>query len=281
MTDQPKPGPLAEGDVKLLRRGDVLLGPDGRLHLFDECCAGGFLTFLDNAADGYLATICTFIGRPDADGWMLWPGGKNPVPGVKVDVRFADGEQIDGKMSDSWGEWWVAADDPSDTIIEFRIPSLTAAAGEVGRSLDEIISSIKSLSITPAPARKNDLEPVAWTYERALHQYKDGTYGDWQLTSVSFDLPDIQKGALRNIQPLYGPEAKARIEALEEALSAAQNADAEANAFIRAQRDAAVKALEYYAGPHERPSEGPWGALSDDYGQRAAKALSAIKGEAQ
>lgn len=39
----------------------------------------------------------------------------------------------------------------------------------------------------------------------------------------------------------------------------------------------AVEALEYYAGPHAMPNDGPWGASSDDYGRRAAEAIAALK----
>lgn len=48
---------------------------------------------------------------------------------------------------------------------------------------------------------------------------------------------------------------------------------------VPAQDDAlriAVEALEYYAGPHALPNEGPWGASSDDYGRRATETLRVL-----
>ena len=39
----------------------------------------------------------------------------------------------------------------------------------------------------------------------------------------------------------------------------------------------AKEALRFYADPHERPNEGPWGALSDDWGKRAAETLAALQ----
>jgi hypothetical protein len=42
----------------------------------------------------------------------------------------------------------------------------------------------------------------------------------------------------------------------------------------------AVEALEYYAGPHALPNEGPWGASSDDYGRRAAETLRVLQSNA-
>ena len=43
----------------------------------------------------------------------------------------------------------------------------------------------------------------------------------------------------------------------------------------------AKEALRFYADPHERPNEGPWGALSDDWGKRAAETLAALQQEGE
>lgn len=60
-----------------------------------------------------------FVGRPDADGWMTWAGGENPVPGAVVDVRFRDLEVVPALKSNKW-TWSHVSDHPRD-IIAFRI----------------------------------------------------------------------------------------------------------------------------------------------------------------
>lgn len=45
---------------------------------------------------------------------------------------------------------------------------------------------------------------------------------------------------------------------------------------LEAQLAEAVAALQFYAGPHEYPSEGPWGLNSQDFGAKAAVALHKI-----
>lgn len=64
-----------------------------------------------------------------------------------------------------------------------------------------------------------------------------------------------------------GPAALARIEELEGALAAAQNADAEATAYLRARLATAVSALEEID------------AVQSDPYQIAFEALAALKGE--
>ena len=104
----PTPGqPLSEADVSLLQPGDWLRGPDGRAHQFDEWGDGGFLTFLNNTQDGYLFSLCTYLGRPDQDGWIAWHGGENPVPGVMVECLFRDGARSGLiRAGDMFPDWW-------------------------------------------------------------------------------------------------------------------------------------------------------------------------------
>lgn len=89
-TQAPTPGPLSADDVKLLVKGDCIRGPNGKIYRLEEWGDGGFLTFIDEPHDGYLATLCAFIGRPDESGWMPWSGGENPVPGRMVEVRWTN-----------------------------------------------------------------------------------------------------------------------------------------------------------------------------------------------
>jgi hypothetical protein len=75
---------------------------------------------------------------------------------------------------------------------------------------------------------------------------------------------------------------EAAVEAAQELLKAVGLADLRA-AFLasreearqlRAERERLREALEFYATDHRNPNEGPWGWLSDDFGQRARAALS-------
>lgn len=150
MADEQTPaaGPLTAESVKLLKRGAWLLGPDGRARQLDEWGDGGFLTFLNNEQDGYLATLCTFLGRPDQDGWIAWHGGENPVPGVRVDVQTVGTGMWADWLSDQWGTSWLHEDDGDEAshITHFRphvaSPASSSSvaqgdAGEGGGALDE------------------------------------------------------------------------------------------------------------------------------------------------
>lgn len=61
-----------------------------------------------------------FVGRPDADGWMTWAGGENPVPGARVDVRFPDMGVGTARSQDfRWDHKHTPAD--GGDIVAFRI----------------------------------------------------------------------------------------------------------------------------------------------------------------
>lgn len=160
----PTPGvPLSAESVRLLKAGDVLCGPDGRIHRFDEWGDGGFLTFLDNDQDGYLASLCTFIGRPDAEGWMTWSGGENsPFPrnyDLKIQWRDALGEEFMSSARDLHCD---------NNIIAFRLTTPSDQGEEVlcsgceGRpQYPNDPCAVCGLSTTPASG-SDGLETVAW-----------------------------------------------------------------------------------------------------------------------
>ena len=138
MTQAPTPGPLSGDDVKLLVKGD-LVG------------AGELIGTLKGVADGWgCATIVApngaefsrilykgfaFIGRPDADGWMPWSGGENPVPGVRVEVRYREKGQAVAVSGDEGALDWSRDGDPYD-IIAFRLAP-TAPVEASGSERDE------------------------------------------------------------------------------------------------------------------------------------------------
>jgi hypothetical protein len=79
----PTPGiPLSAESVKLLVKGDVISHPKW-----------GVSTYMPdtNERPAGLTGPWVFIGRPDAEGWMTWSGGENPVPGKSVFAKFRSG----------------------------------------------------------------------------------------------------------------------------------------------------------------------------------------------
>lgn len=128
MTDHPIPGsPISADDVGLLKRGDVLRQFDGALIRYDPATDGLEMPFED----------FTFIGRPDADGWIAHDGDICPFPdGTVVDVRFKDGDVECAWPSEHWGGgcWEHTASDGADYyIIAFRLPTDRRAEAEVGK----------------------------------------------------------------------------------------------------------------------------------------------------
>ena len=87
-TQAPTPGPLDSESVKLLVKGDWL--SDG---FYDPWQFSHVENGVVYGLDGYtemverLLPYNSFIGRPDADGWMPWSGGENPAPGQRVQWR--------------------------------------------------------------------------------------------------------------------------------------------------------------------------------------------------
>ena len=99
----PAPGPLTSADG--LVRGDVLrIVQCGTILRFDsvvadgEAYAGQLWTFLGghDAEPNAIFPIhqLAFVGRPDADGWMDFPGGENPVGDAMIEAEYDDGEKI-------------------------------------------------------------------------------------------------------------------------------------------------------------------------------------------
>ena len=85
----PTPGPLDSESVKLLVKGDYIRGPNGKIYRLQEWGDGGFLIFIDEPHDGYFVTLCAFIGRPDADGWVKCRFASVPdyLRGIQVEAK--------------------------------------------------------------------------------------------------------------------------------------------------------------------------------------------------
>lgn len=63
----------------------------------------------------------SFVGRPDADGWMTWAGGENPVPGARVAYRVGDDPDDDRTADSDMLDWSAKPKYPKAAIIAFRI----------------------------------------------------------------------------------------------------------------------------------------------------------------
>lgn len=110
MTQAPTPGPLDSESVKLLVKGDLLrvkLAP----HLIgaDQKIEFGTVVSVEGVSHGVIGVrgdhwgpgAFAFIGRPDADGWMPWSGGENPVPGKWCEWFFEHTGPYAGLSSDT------------------------------------------------------------------------------------------------------------------------------------------------------------------------------------
>lgn len=94
----PTPGvPLsAESDVQA---GDVLSCSEG-VGVVQIATADYITIYINDAAYSRVPSRFTFIGRPDAEGWMTWSGGANPVPGMVVSAKTARGYHLVDHKSD-------------------------------------------------------------------------------------------------------------------------------------------------------------------------------------
>lgn len=106
MKQAPTPGPLDSESVKLLVRGDLLLCKTWSVVRFDRFDDSGIRAFVLDLANNQVRLMkpinMAFIGRPDADGWIPWSGGENPLPGQNVEVLASNGVIWDVGARNDW-----------------------------------------------------------------------------------------------------------------------------------------------------------------------------------
>ena len=131
----PPVGPLASTEG--LKAGDVLRVIDGGYST--GLTDGQIVTALEPKKPGYVCHSANklghfpdrfaFVGRPDSDGWMDWPGGENPVGDAKVNLIQRGCHRDDLK---EWGgehQDWLHRNRVYD-IVRFRLVDTPPATSD-------------------------------------------------------------------------------------------------------------------------------------------------------
>lgn len=191
------------------------------------------------------------------DAAVMLGRGEMPAPGMKYANRWRDAHMVllEALRPHPSGETRELV-----AYLKTYRPHVAdggAVTVYVPLTLQQIDAVLAALSTTPARAEAQDegaagepVEPYAWIWRDMTKLRLDFTR-DPSVVAIK-----REQGC--EIQPLYAHPSP----------TLAADADR-----VRI----AVEALEYYAGPHAMPNEGPWGASSDDYGRRAAEAIRALK----
>lgn len=230
MTTQDKPavGPLSAEDVPLLVKGDLLwFGPGETMAIFVRLYEGVIVwqprpLHMDrhNKPGAF-----HFIGRPDADGWISWSGGENPVPGqmVEVKIRWRDGEPSEGAVLSDHMDWrhrGVRRGESGD-IVAFRLaPAAPVEAS--GSEIDARLNSVKSLlekvvgptssvriyeheaklilsALRPQPSGET-LQSLAQAFEDAM----EGSHGAWAVSGDEGQPSGETREAVARVEEFVG-----------------------------------------------------------------------------
>lgn len=126
---QPAPGSLTSADG--LMRGDVVMCRSrpsrpfiGRVAYVTADSLAVTIVGRDRASFCNVSD-CSFVGRPDADGWMDWPGGQNPVGDAVIETKHRDGEVLKAGPASDWESCWQNDGDAAD-IVRIRLVHLPA-----------------------------------------------------------------------------------------------------------------------------------------------------------
>lgn len=118
MTQAPTPGPLMVGDYAV-RLEDHPLVKAGEVHRVTEMFRGGYLGFARPVGGEWNPSGWR---KCDADGWITWSGGENPVPGQNVEAKWRDGRVFIGPSDDvTFFDWRHLALASGSDIIAFRL----------------------------------------------------------------------------------------------------------------------------------------------------------------
>ncbi len=188
-TPAPTPGvPLSAESVKLLKAGDVLrvakgplIGepsiriPQGALVVFEKTEQG----LIGVSGDFWGHQAFSFIGRPDAEGWMTWSGGENPVPGQMVDWMNSIGQTGEGVLSNEVNGLGYPTMRGSYPITAFRLTTPSDQGEE--DAFDGLEEQIAAIEASP----EYETESVAAEAYQVI--------GAIASAGGLFDHPDVQR----------------------------------------------------------------------------------------
>lgn len=180
----PTPGPLSGDDVKLLVKGDLLWAAvhGAPVTVIEAVGASVSYRHPEYAPDGCVIVgkgleWLAFIGRPDADGWMPWSGGENPVPGQNINIRQRGYSFDEAEVWEAdYQEWdWKDYDPQPWDIIAFRLtPTAPVEASGSEPSWKTALLELKDkLWIARCDSRDEGFRAAA---ERAIKMADDA---DW------------------------------------------------------------------------------------------------------
>lgn len=178
-TQAPTPGPLSVGDYAV-RLEDHPLVKAGEVHRVTEMFRGGYLGFARPVGGEWNPSGWR---KCDADGWMPWSGGENPVPGrmVEVKIRWRNGEPSEGLVLSDKMAW----------------PHRQAGHGEGG--------DIIAFRLAPtAPVEASGSEREHWSVLSDLHTIKGWLHG----LSTAPDLTDVVADGCVSVGDCYQQEAR-------------------------------------------------------------------------
>lgn len=181
-TPIPTDRPLTAEDVALLREGDVLrcVNPNtiahrqGQIYVFasrthHEPGEGNDIIVKGDRLSTW-SGIFTFLGRPDADGWIEWHGGENPVGhGVEVEVRSRQGEWKAMSQNIPWKLYADIAD-----IIAYRVSRPTSGASE-GGSVEWQIARARQETDVIISAGRGEMRPETLS-EHIARDMRNGVF---------------------------------------------------------------------------------------------------------
>lgn len=159
VSQTPEPGAvLTTKDICLLHTGDWLIvskswgGPEvGSPVRFDGPSATVGCVNLTERWLAVSAGYFTFLGRPDADGWIVHDGGENPAPGMEaVEYLRRDGFM---RTDEADAVWWEHKGDHKDPVA-WR-----------PRIVSEVVDDI----VIPQSSDQNNLEVVKAVAESVMN----------------------------------------------------------------------------------------------------------------
>lgn len=114
--------------VGMLKAGDWLIRRGERLVQFTGTWTTGRGTQgIKHQGGSDYAHCFTYIGPDLGDGWIGWSGGENPVPGMRVEIRYEDGTEDNAEASET-APWRSTL----PRIIAFRRAAPSPSAVGVG-----------------------------------------------------------------------------------------------------------------------------------------------------